>query len=161
MKKNNQKSQVVIYQAKSGAIELRGDFSRETVWASQTQIAEAFEVNVRTINEHIQNIFKTGELNEKATIRNFRIVQKEGERKVDRDVKHYNLDMILSVGYRVNSKRATLFRQWATKTLRGYIVDGFAVNKKRIAVNYAQFLSVVEDITNSICPYRINNSCCL
>lgn len=146
MKKSKQKSQVVIYQAKSGAIELRGDFSHETIWASQAQIAEAFEVNVRTINEHIQNIFRTDELSEKATIRNFRIVQKEGKREVVRNVKHYNLDMILSVGYRVNSKKATLFRQWATKTLRSYIVDGYAVNKKRIAVNYAQFLSVVEDI---------------
>jgi prophage maintenance system killer protein len=140
------KNNVVIYQAKSGAIELKGDVSHETVWATQVQIAEAFDVNVRTINEHIQNILKTEELSEKATIRNFRIVQKEGKREVDRDVKHYNLDMILSVGYRVNSKKATIFRQWATKTLRNYIVDGFVVDKKRIAKNYTQFLSIVEDI---------------
>ncbi|MEI6810610.1 MAG: virulence protein RhuM/Fic/DOC family protein [Candidatus Nomurabacteria bacterium] len=140
------KNNVVIYQAKSGAIELRGDFSHETVWATQMQIAEAFDVNVRTINEHIQNILKTEELAEKATVRNFRIVKKEGKREVDRDVKHYNLDMILSVGYRVNSKKATIFRQWATKTLRNYIVDGFVVDKKRIAKNYTQFLNVVDDI---------------
>jgi len=144
MKKINKN--IVIYQAKSGAIELRGDFTRETIWATQAQIAKAFEVNVRTINEHTQNIFKTKELNKKATIRNFRIVQKEGNREINRDVKHYNLDIILSVGYRVNSKKATFFRQWATKTLRGYIVDGYAINKKRIAANYAQFLSVVNDI---------------
>jgi len=137
---------IVIYQAKSGAIELRGDFTSETIWATQAQIAETFEVNVRTINEHIQNIFKTRELSEKATIRNFRIVQKEGNREINRNVKHYNLDMILSVGYRVNSKKATLFRQWATKTLRGYIVDGYAINKERIVANYAQFLNVVNDI---------------
>ncbi len=137
---------IMIYQAKNGAIELRGDFTRETIWATQAQIAEAFEINVRTINEHIQNIFKTQELNEKTTIRKFRIVQKEGKREVDREVKHYNLDMILSVGYRVNSKKATLFRQWATRTLRGYIIDGYAVNRKRIAVNYTQFVGVVEDI---------------
>ncbi|OGF71847.1 death-on-curing protein [Candidatus Giovannonibacteria bacterium RIFCSPHIGHO2_02_43_13] len=145
-KKIQKNKGVIIYQAKSGAIELRGDFTRETIWASQTQIADAFEVNISTINEHIQNILKTNELHENATIRNFRIVQKEGKREVMRDVKHYNLDMILSVGYRVNSKKATLFRQWATKTLRNYIVDGFAVNKNRIAKNYAQFLSVVDDI---------------
>ena len=136
---------LVIYQAKSGAIELRGDFSHETIWATQAQIAEAFEVNTRTVNEHIGNILRTEELNEKATIRNFRIVQKEGNREIVRDIKHYNLDMILSVGYRVNSKKATLFRQWATKTLRSYIVDGFAINKNRIKKNYDQFLSVVED----------------
>ena len=80
-------------------------------------------MDVRTINEHILNILKTDELAEKATIRNFRIVQKEGKREVNREVKHYNLDMILSVGYRINSRKATLFRQWATKTLRGYIID--------------------------------------
>ncbi len=146
MKKVIKNKGVVIYQAKNGAIELRGDFGKETIWATQAQIAGAFDVDVRTVNEHIQNILKTGELSEKATIRNFRIVQKEGKREIERDVKHYNLDMILSVGYRVNSKKATLFRQWATKTLRNYIVDGFAVNKNRIAKNYQQFLSVVDDI---------------
>ena len=146
MKKGLKNKGVVIYQAKNGAIELRGDFGKETIWATQAQIAGAFDVDVRTVNEHIQNILKTGELSEKATIRNFRIVQKEGKRDIKRDVKHYNLDMILSVGYRVNSKKATLFRQWATKTLRNYIVDGFAVNKTRIAKNYQQFLSVVDDI---------------
>ncbi|MFA6146352.1 MAG: virulence protein RhuM/Fic/DOC family protein [Patescibacteria group bacterium] len=146
MSKKEINKNIVIYQAKSGAIELRGDFTRETIWATQAQIAEAFEVNVRTINEHIQNILKTKELNKEATVRNFRIVQKEGKREIDRDIKHYNLDMILSVGYRVNSKKATSFRQWATKTLRSYIVDGFAVNKNRIAKNYQQFLTVVQDI---------------
>ena len=146
VKKNTKNAGVIVYQAKNGAIELRGDFSRETVWATQAQIAGAFEVDVRTVNEHIQNIVKTKELPEKVTIRKFRIVQTEGKREVDRDVKHYNLDMILSVGYRVNSKKATLFRQWATKTLRSYIVDGFVVNKSRIAKNYSHFLSVVEDI---------------
>jgi len=146
MRKKEINKNIVIYQAKSGAIELRGDFTRETIWATQAQIAEAFEVNVRTINEHIQNILKTKELNKEATVRNFRIVQKEGKREIDRDIKHYNLDMILSVGYRVNSKKATSFRQWATKTLRSYIVDGFAVNKNRIAKNYQQFLTVVQDI---------------
>lgn len=137
---------LVIYQAKNGAIELRGDFSRETIWATQAQIADAFEVDVRTVNEHIQNILVTRELDPKATIRNFRIVQKEGQRDIERELKHYNLDMVLSVGYRVNSKKATLFRQWATKTLRSYIVDGFAINKARIIKNYEHFLGVVDDI---------------
>ncbi len=146
MKTKGGKSNLVIYQAKSGALELKGDFAHETIWATQAQIAKAFEVDVRTINEHIKNVYRTGELQEKATIRNFRIVQKEGKREIVRDIKHYNLDTILSVGYRVNSKRATLFRQWATKTLRTHIVDGFTINKKRLAKNYEQFLTAVEQV---------------
>lgn len=146
MKKNKLENKIVIYQAKSGAIELRGDLERDTVWATQAQIAVAFDVDVRTVNEHILNVYKTNELKEKATLRNFRIVQKEGSRTITREAKHYNLDLILSVGYRVNSKKATLFRQWSTKTLRNYIVDGFAIDKNRIAKNYAQFLSVVESM---------------
>ncbi len=137
---------VVIYQAKSGAIELRGDFSHETIWASQLQIAQAFAVDVRTINEHIKNIYKTKELIAKPTIRNFRIVQKEGKREISREIKHYNLDLILSVGYRVNSKKATAFRQWATKTLREHITKGYTINPKRVAQNYDAFMRSVSDI---------------
>jgi hypothetical protein len=144
--KNITKDEVVIYQGKDGAIELKGDFTHETIWATQVQIARAFDVDVRTINEHIKNVLTAKELDEIATIRKFRIVQKESGREVYRDTKHYNLDMILSVSYRVNSKKATLFRQWATKTLRGYVVDGFAINKKRIAANYDHFLHIVEDV---------------
>jgi len=146
MKKKQIKNNIVIYQAESGAIELRGDNSRETIWASQAQIAGAFNVDVRTINEHIQNILKTKELTEVSTIRNFRIVQNEGKRQVERDVKHYNLDMILSVGYRVNSKTATLFRQWATKTLREHITKGYTINRKQIVRNYDAFMKSVSDI---------------
>ncbi len=140
------KNNIVIYQSKSGAIELKGDFKHETVWATQAQIAEAFDVNVRTINEHITNIYKTNELNKGSTIRNFRIVQKEGKREVEREISHYNLDMILSVGYRVNSKNATKFRQWATKTLKSHIVDGYTINPTRIEKNYEAFLSAVEKV---------------
>lgn len=146
MKKSPKKNNVVIYQAKSGAIELRGDFGKETLWATQAQIATAFDVDVRTVNEHIKNIYISEELGDKATIRNFRIVQKEGKREIERDVKHYNLDLILSVGYRVNSKRATLFRQWATKTLRTHIVDGYTINRSRIAQNYDAFMQSVADV---------------
>jgi len=144
--KAEKKKEVVIYQAKSGAIELRGDFGKETVWATQAQVAAAFDVDVRTVNEHIKNIYKTRELPEVSTIRNFRIVQKEGKREIERTVKHYNLDMILSVGYRVNSKNATTFRQWATKTLRAHIVDGYTINKSRVAQNYEAFLKAVSDV---------------
>lgn len=144
--KKNMKKETIIYQAKSGAIELKGDFSKETIWATQAQIASAFGVDVRTINEHVKNIYKSGELNEKPTIRNFRIVQKEGKREVEREVKHYNLDMILSVGYRVNSKTATKFRQWATRTLRTHIIDGYTINRARIGKNYDAFMQAVADV---------------
>jgi len=140
------KKEVIIYQSKTGAIELRGDFGKETIWATQAQMATAFEVNVRTINEHVQNILKTNELEERATVRKFRIVQKEGNREVDRDVQHYNLDMILPVGYRVNSKKATLFRQWATKTLRQHITKGYTINPKVIKNNYAEFQKAIENM---------------
>ncbi len=145
----------IIYQAKNGAIELRGDASRETIWATQAQIANAFEVDVRTINEHIQNILKTKELEESATVRNFRIVQKEGKRVVERDVKHYNLDMILSAGYRVNSKKATQFRQWATKTLREHITKGYTIHRKQIAKNYDAFMKSVSDIQVLLPEHRL------
>ncbi len=143
MKKNNK---IVIYQAKSGAIELRTDASRETMWASQKQLSEVFGVDVRTINEHIKNIFKTKELMQKPVIRKFRIVQTEGERQISREIEHYNLDMIISVGYRVNSKTATRFRQWATKTLRSHITEGYTINPSRIKSNYQNFLRAVEDV---------------
>ena len=146
MRQKAQKQGIVIYQAKSGAIELRGDIRKETIWATQAQIASAFEVDVRTVNEHILNILKSKELSQTATIRNFRIVQLEGNRSIEREVKHYNLDMILSVGYRVNSKKATTFRQWATKTLREHITKGYTLNRPRIAQNYTQFMKAVADI---------------
>lgn len=94
MKKVIKNKELVIYQAKNGALELRGDFKHETVWATQAQIATAFDVSVPTINEHIKNIYKTKELEQNPTIRKFRIVQKEGKREIERDVIHYNLDMI-------------------------------------------------------------------
>ena len=140
------KDTAIIYQAKNGAIALRGDTRTETVWATQLQIADAFEVDVRTVNEHIKNIYKTEELREVGTIRKFRIVQTEGGRSVSRETNHYNLDMILSVGYRVNSKKATAFRQWATKTLRQHITKGYTLNPKAIKRNYAEFQKAVENI---------------
>lgn len=146
MKRKELKKEVLIYQVANGVIELRGDFDRENIWATQAQIALAFNVNVRTVNEHIKNILKTKELVERATIRKFRIVQKEGSREVEREVAHYNLDMIISVGYRVNSKTATQFRIWATKTLKEHITKGYTINRKQIAKNYEAFMKTVSDV---------------
>ena len=141
-KKNLQKG-VVIYQAKSGAIELRGDFAKETIWATQTQIAEVFGIERSVITKHIRNILKDKELNEKSVCANFAHTGKDGKTY---QVQFYNLDVILAVGYRANSARAVEFRKWATKTLHDHIVDGFTINRSRIAKNYETFLKAVEHV---------------
>jgi hypothetical protein len=146
--KNKKNNKIVIYQAKNGAIELRGDLKHETLWATQAQIAEVFGIERSVITKHIKNVYIEKELEEKRTCAKIAQVQKEGERQVERLIEHYNLDIILSVGYRVNSKTATEFRKWATKTLRSYIVDGYAINKNRIVENYEKFLETVENIKN-------------
>ncbi len=134
---------VVIYQTKSGAIELRGDFSAETIWATQAQIADVFGVERSVVTKHIRNILKDKELNASSVCANFAHTGSDGKTY---QVQFYNLDVILSVGYRVNSKQAVEFRKWVTKTLRQYIVDGYAINKKRVAENYQQFLEAVDNI---------------
>src|SRR5574344_1481357 len=115
-----------------GEIEIAVSIQNETIWLTQKQIAERFDKDVRTVNDHIKAIYKDEELFENSTIRNFRIVQKEGNREVSRDVSHYNLDIIISVGYRTNSKKATRFRQWATSVLKEYISNGYAINSEKI-----------------------------
>lgn len=142
-KTKNAEKDLVIYQAKSGAIEMRTDVAQETIWITQKQMGEIFDVDVRTVNEHLKNIFKTAELDEKSVIRKFRITAADGKMY---NTNHYNLDAILSVGYRVNSKVATRFRQWATKTLRQHIVEGFTINRSRIAKNYEAFLKAVKEV---------------
>ena len=141
--KGNKTQNIVIYQAKSGAIELKGDFGKETIWATQAQIAELFGIDRTVTTKHIQNIFKNKELDKNSVSAKFAHTAKDGKIY---QVQFYNLDIILAVGYRANSTYAINFRQWATKILRNYIVDGYAVNKNRIAKNYEQFLNVVDDI---------------
>ena len=144
--KKKQQNQLVIYQAKSGAIELRGDFSKETIWATLDQIAKVFGRDKSVISRHLKNIYKEGELDTKATVAKNATVQMEGGRRVERVIEYYNLDAIISVGYRVNSKTATRFRQWATKTLREHITKGYTLNRSRIRENYSQFMKAVADI---------------
>ena len=121
-------NKIIIYQAENGAIQLRSDISAETLWATQKQIAAIFSVKIPAINKHIKNILSECEL-EGSTISILEIVQQEGARKVNRKVEHYNLDMLISIGYRVNSKTATKFRQWATKTLKQHILQGYTINQ--------------------------------
>ena len=121
-----------FFVAEDGKTRVSVRFEGETVWLSQKALAELFGKDVRTINEHIQNILEENELAPEATIRNFRIVQNEGARQVNRSVEHYNLDMILAVGYRVRSPRGTQFRRWATELLKEYVIKGFAMDDDRL-----------------------------
>jgi len=129
---NGPQTQFLLYQTEDGRTRIHCRFENETLWLSQKQIAELFQKDVRTINEHVANIFEEGECDAGPTIRNFRIVQSEGVRQVTRDVTHYNLDVILGVGYRVRSHRGTQFRQWATARLAEYLVKGFAMDDERL-----------------------------
>ncbi len=125
-------NQIIFYSTPDGNVKVEVVFEDETFWLSQKRIADLFGVNVRTINEHLQNIYSTDELLKDSTIRNFRIVQKEGKREVTRSVDFYRLEVIIAVGYRVNSTQATQFRIWATNTLKEFITKGFVLDDERL-----------------------------
>jgi hypothetical protein len=124
--------EIIIYSTPQGHLKVEVTFQNENFWLSQKRMAELFGVEVNTVNYHLKEIFKSGELQEIATIRIFRIVQQEGTRKVTREVEFYNLDAVLAVGYRVNSAQATQFRIWATQTLKEYIIKGFVMDDERL-----------------------------
>lgn len=128
-------SDITIYQSESGTVEVRLDKTHVTVWLSQRQMAEVFDTSSENVLMHLKNIFKEGELAEAATAKDFLAVQTEGKRQVKRSIKHYNLDAIISVGYRVNSKRAVGFRQWATQILREHLTQGYTLNRQRLEAN--------------------------
>ncbi|SFN34449.1 Uncharacterized conserved protein [Chitinophaga sp. YR627] len=127
-----EKFEIIFYSSPEGDSHIEVFFEAETFWLSQKKMAALFDVDVRTISEHLRNIYASGELAETATIRKFRTVQKEGSREVARSIDFYNLDVIISVGYRVNSVSATQFRIWATKTLREFIIKGFVLDDERL-----------------------------
>lgn len=145
-------SNLAVYQTKDGAIELRADSDRKTVWATQAQIAEIFDIERSVITKHVRNIIKDGELDENSVCAIFAHTAADGKTY---NVNMYNLDVILAVGYRTNSAKAVVFRQWATKTLREYITKGFVVNKIKIKKNYDLFLEAIEDIKKLI-PLKSN-----
>ncbi|MEK7172528.1 MAG: RhuM family protein, partial [Patescibacteria group bacterium] len=132
MQKDNQKSQIIIYKAEDGQTKVEVRFENETVWLTQNALAELFQTTKQNIGQHIKNIIEEGELLENSTVKKFFIVQKEGAREVSRGIEYYNLDLIISVGYRVKSSIATAFRQWATAHLREYIVKGFVMDDERL-----------------------------
>ena len=131
-KQNKNNSQFIIYISEKGNTKIDVLFQNETVWLTQNQIADLFQTTKQNISLHINNIHKENELDEFSTVKDFLTVQNEGKREVKRTVKHYNLDMIISVGYRIKSKIATRFRQWATVHIREYIVKGFVLDDERL-----------------------------
>jgi len=149
-------SQILIYQTEGGKTKIEVRLENETVWLTQKLMAELFQVTIPTINQHIKTIYNEAELGFEATIRKFRIVQKEGKREVSRAIDFYNLDMIISVGYRIKSHVATRFRQWSTQRLREYIVKGFTMDDERLkdGVNigsdyFDEMLERIRDIRSS------------
>lgn len=157
MKKESAEDSIIIYETSTKEVDIR--ISGETIWLNQKKIADIFDTSIDNIGLHIKNIYQEKELEENSTTEESSAVQKEGSREVKRKIKLYNLDVIIAVGYRVNSKKATHFRQWATKTLKNHIVKGYTINRNRIQTNYTEFLKAVEDV-KSILPkdFPIDNN---
>lgn len=146
-------SQFIIYQTENGDTRLDVRFQDETVWLTQSLMAELFQTSTDNIGLHLKNIYREGELDEKATAEDYSVVRQEGARQVNRELKHYNLDAIISVGYRVQSATATRFRQWATQQLREYIVKGFVLDDERLK-NPDQPFDYFEELTRRIQDIR-------
>ncbi|WP_119344017.1 virulence protein RhuM/Fic/DOC family protein [Facilibium subflavum] len=183
----NKTDDVVVFNSDSGDIQVNVDSENETVWLSQLQMSQIFLTSTDNISLHIKNIYNDGELDEVTTTEEFSVVRSEGHRKVKRKLKHYNLDMIISVGYRVNSKKGIQFRQWANKILKSYLLQGYALNEDKLkkqkeqikqlektltliqSVEYAQLtqpeasgmLSVLSDYTHSFILLNQYDSDCL
>ncbi|ERS83021.1 cytochrome C [Marinobacter sp. C1S70] len=142
--------QVRIFTSTDGQAQLEVALEQETVWLSQVQMAELFGKDVRTVNEHVGNVFQEGELEKEPTIRKFRIVRQEGKRQVQREIDHYNLDMIISVGYRVKSQRGVQFRKWATQVLKDHLVEGYTLNQRRLAERGIEFEQAVDLLSRTL-----------
>lgn len=150
-------NQIEIYKSLDNKIELSVNLDHETVWLNRQQLALLFDRDVKTIGKHINNVFDEQELDSSSTVANFATVQIEGEREIKRKIEHYNLDVIISVGYRVKSKQGTQFRQWATQRLKDYLVKGYAINEKRLkeAENKFQELKQVVSLLESITKAKV------
>lgn len=154
MNKDNNQGEIVIYQTDDGDTKIDVRFVDETVWLTQAQLCELYQTSKSNVSEHIKNIFEECELEENSTVRKFRTVQNEGERIVTREQLHYNLDMIISLGYRIKSITATQFRRWATERLKEYMIKGFTMDDERLknlgGGNYwKELLDRIRDIRSS------------
>lgn len=143
-------SHIQIFTSQDGKAQLEVALDKETVWLSQAQMAELFAKDVRTVSEHISNVYAEGELERERTIRKFRIVRQEGKRQVTREIDHYNLDVIISVGYRVKSQLGVQFRQWATRTLKDHLVKGYTLNQRRLAERGVEFEQAVNLLSRTL-----------
>ncbi|UBM61383.1 virulence protein RhuM/Fic/DOC family protein [Candidatus Sulfidibacterium hydrothermale] len=141
-----EKSEIKIYKTPDGKTSIEVKLEKETVWLSQKQMAELFDKDSDTIGLHLRNIYKSGELEEFSTTEKYSVVRQEGNRRVKRRIKFYNLDAIISVGYRVNSKRGVLFRKWATQLLKDYLIKGYAINQQRLQKQVNQLNELKETI---------------
>jgi prophage maintenance system killer protein len=139
-------SEVNIYKSEDGSTEIQVKLDNETVWLSLMQLTELFQRDKSVISRHISNVYKEKELEKQATVANFATVQMEGERSVERNVEYYNLDVIISVGYRIKSQRGTQFRIWANKILKDYLIKGFSMNEKRLLQQNEQLRQLQESV---------------
>lgn len=139
----SEKKQIEIYQSDDGQTQIEVRLEKDTLWLSQAQMAELFDKDSDTIGLHLRNIYKSGELKRVATTENSSVVRQEGNRKVRRKIKFYNLDAIISVGYRVNSKKGTRFRMWATQRLKEYLVTGYSINQQRFEQNATELQQAI------------------
>jgi death-on-curing family protein len=140
------KNQVAIYKSKTGKVGLRVKLKKGSVWLNLNQISKLFDTDKSGVSRHIKNIYKTKELSSKSTVAKIATVQREGERKITRSIEYYNLDLIISIGYRINSLRATQFRIWATNILKKYLVKGYAINKTRLLEQQESLKTLSENL---------------
>ncbi|SHH74879.1 Virulence protein RhuM family protein [Pollutimonas bauzanensis] len=150
-------SSIALYQSTDGQVRLSVSLDQDTVWLTQRQMAEAFGTTPENVLMHLKNIFADGELGEAATAKDFLVVQTEGKRQVRRRLKHYNLDAIISVGYRVSSARATQFRIWATGVLRQHLVDGYTLNRRRLQERDIEFEQAVSLLARTLANRQLVN----
>lgn len=141
---------IQLFKSHDGHVSLEVSLSHDTVWLTQAQMALLFDTSTDNVGLHLKNIFEQEELIETSTTEDFSVVREEGKRKVQRQLKHYNLDAIISVGYRVSSKRATQFRQWATQTLKQHLVQGYTLNQKRLKERGIEFEQVIQLLSQTL-----------
>lgn len=151
------KQHIQLYTSADGQVQLEIQFEQETLWLTQAQIADLFEVNPQNITMHLQNVYAEGELDEVATCKESLQVQMEGARQVKRQRKTYNLDAVISVGYRVNSSRATQFRIWATNTLKQHLLEGYTFNKHRLQERGIEFEQALELLSQTLNNQQLIN----
>jgi prophage maintenance system killer protein len=147
--------QIQIFTSADGRVQLDIKLEQETLWLSQLQMGHLFETSPENVLMHLKNIFTDKELDETATTKDFLVVRQEGKRQVQRQIKHYSLDAIISVGYRVNSSRATQFRIWATRTLKQHLVEGYTLNQRRLQERGIEFEQVITLLSNTLANQQL------